>query len=42
MEHTSEDARVLIRAAKEVHAERHGAQTFLPGSLPILSGGGET
>jgi hypothetical protein len=32
MEHMSEDARVLIRAAKEVHAERHGAQTFLPGS----------
>ncbi len=28
----SEDARVLIRAAKEVHAERHGAETFLPGS----------
>ena len=32
MEHMSEDARVLIRAAKEVYAERHGAQTFLPGS----------
>jgi hypothetical protein len=32
MEYMSEDARVLIRAAKEVHAERHGAQTFLPGS----------
>jgi hypothetical protein len=32
MKHTSEDARVLIRAAKEVHAERHGAETFLPGS----------
>ena len=32
MEHTSEDARALIRAAKEVHAERHGAQTFLPGT----------
>ena len=28
----SEDARALIRAAKEVHTERHGAQTFLPGS----------
>jgi hypothetical protein len=36
MEHTSEDARVLIRAAQEVHAERHGAQTFLPGTyLPF-------
>jgi hypothetical protein len=32
MEHTSEDARALIRAAQEVHAERHGAQTFLPGT----------
>ncbi len=28
----SEDARALIRAAKEVHTERHGAQTFLPGT----------
>ena len=36
MEHTSEDARALIRAAQEVHAERHGAQTFLPGTyLPF-------
>jgi hypothetical protein len=36
MEHTSEDARTLIRAAKEVHAERHGAQTLLPGTyLPF-------
>ena len=32
MEHMSEDARVLIRAAQEVHAERHGAQTFLLGT----------
>ena len=32
MEHVSEDARVLIRAAREVHVERHGAQTFLPGT----------
>ena len=35
MEYMSEDARVLIRAAKEVHAERHGAETFLP--APYLS-----
>ena len=28
----SKDARVLIRAAKEVHADRHGAETFLPGT----------
>ena len=32
MERVSEDARVLLRAAREVHAERSGAQTFLPGS----------
>jgi hypothetical protein len=32
MEHMSEDARALIRVAQEVHAERHGAQTFLPGT----------
>ena len=32
MEHMSNDAQVLIRAAREVHVERHGAQTFLPGT----------
>lgn len=32
MEHLTEDARVLISAAQQVHAERHGAQTFLPGT----------
>jgi hypothetical protein len=32
MERISKDARALIRAAKEVHAERHGPQTFLPGT----------
>ena len=32
MEHISKDARALIRAATEVHAERHGPQTFLPGT----------
>ena len=37
MQHTAEDARALIRAAQEIHAERHGAQTFLPGTrLPLL------
>jgi hypothetical protein len=35
MGHMGEDARALIRAAKEVHTERHGPQTFLPG--PRLS-----
>ncbi len=33
MEHMSNDAQVLIRAAREVHVERHGAKTFLPGTL---------
>jgi hypothetical protein len=32
MDHVSEDARVLLRAARDVHAERSGAATFLPGS----------
>jgi hypothetical protein len=37
MEHTTEDAQALIRAAREVHVERHGAHTFLPGTfLPLL------
>jgi hypothetical protein len=37
MEHVTEDAQALIRAAREAHAERHGAQTFLPGArLPFL------
>jgi len=37
VEHMSEDAQVLIRAAREVHVERHGAETFLPGTLlPFL------
>ena len=29
---TTEDAQALIRAAQEIHAERHGAQTFIPGT----------
>ena len=37
MGHMSEDARALIRAAKEVHAERHGPQTFLPGTYLSFS-----
>ena len=32
VEHMSEDAQLLIRAAREVHVERHGAHTFLPGT----------
>ena len=37
MEHVTEDAQALIRAAREVHVERHGAKTLLPGTLlPFL------
>ena len=37
MEHVTEEAQELIRAAREVHVERHGAHTFLPGTfLPFL------
>jgi hypothetical protein len=37
MEHVTEDAQALIRAAREVHLESHGAKTFLPGTLlPFL------
>jgi hypothetical protein len=32
VEHVTEDARALIRAARELHVERHGAKTFLPGT----------
>ena len=29
---TTEDAQTLIRAAREIHAQRHGVQTFVPGT----------
>ena len=33
---TPEDARALLRAAREIYSERHGAQTFTPGThLPL-------
>jgi hypothetical protein len=36
MDRTTEDARALLRAAQETHAERHGAQTFTLGThLPL-------
>jgi hypothetical protein len=28
----AEDGRALLEAAQQIHAERHGAQTFLPGT----------
>jgi hypothetical protein len=36
MEHTTEDARALMRAAKEVHAERHGdTRSYLEPTYPF-------
>ena len=32
MSRAAEDGRALLEAAQEVHAERHGAHTFLPGT----------
>jgi hypothetical protein len=33
---TTEDARALLRAAQEIHAERHGIETFTLGTdLPL-------
>jgi hypothetical protein len=32
MSGAAEDGRALLEAAQKLHAERHGAQTFLPGT----------
>jgi hypothetical protein len=33
---TTEEARALLRTAQEIHAQRHGSQTFTPGThLPL-------
>ena len=32
MSRAAEDGRALLEAAQHIHAERHGAQTFLPGT----------
>jgi hypothetical protein len=43
MYRTAEDGRELLRAAREIHAERHGAQTFTPGThLPLVAAGERT
>ena len=40
MDHLTEDTRALLRAAREIHAERHGAQTFTLGThLPLEEAG---
>jgi hypothetical protein len=43
MYRTTEDARALLRAAQEIHAERHGIQTFTLGTrLPLEEAGRRT
>jgi hypothetical protein len=43
MYRTIEDARALLRAAQEIHAERHGSQTFTLGTpLPLEEAGRRT
>jgi hypothetical protein len=32
MSRAAEDGRALLEAARQLHAERHGLQTFLPGT----------
>ena len=40
MNRTVEDGRALLKAAREIHADRHGAQTFTPGThLPLEAAG---
>jgi hypothetical protein len=36
VDHVAEDAQALLRAAQEIHGERHGAQTFAPGVHLLL------
>ena len=43
MYRTTEDALALLRAAREIHAERHGIQTFTLGThLPLEAAGQRT
>src|SRR5918997_6501811 len=43
MYRTTEDARALLRAAREIHAEHHGSQTFTLGThLPLEAAGERT
>jgi hypothetical protein len=43
MYRTTEDARALLRAAQEIHVERHGSQTFTLGThLPLEVAGRRT
>ena len=43
MNHLTEDTRALLRAAQEIHTERHGSQTFTSGThLPLQAAGERT
>jgi hypothetical protein len=43
MDHLTEDAQALLWAAREIHAERHGSQTFTLGThLPLEAAGRRT
>ena len=43
MDHLTEDAEALLRAAREIHVERHGIQTFTLGThLPLEAAGRRT
>ena len=43
MYRTTEDARALLRTAREIHVERHGIQTFTLGThLPLEVAGQRT
>jgi hypothetical protein len=43
MSRAAEDGRTLLEAAQQLHAERHGAQTFLPGTyLSLLEAANRT
>ena len=43
MDHLTEDALTLLRAARDIHGERHGSQTFTLGThLPLEEAGRRT
>ena len=40
MDRAADDGRALLEAAQQIHAERHGARTFTPGTyLPLEEAG---
>ena len=41
VDHITEDAQALLRAAQQIHGEHHGAQTFRPGAHLPLEGAAE-